>query len=135
MYLLTKYGGHRSDRNEDVSSYINSYMNILEKAELTTPIRHIARFLKSGIPIYNFEVPEYGCQKNKKKEKNTGNWKVFGISRKREKAFDVIKVLTIEVSFSWCILLKRNTYFTVYISLIFGFDGFKNQRHKMWRVF
>ena len=30
-------------------------MDTLEKPELTTSIRHIARFLKSEIPIYNME--------------------------------------------------------------------------------
>ena len=32
-------------------------MNTLEKAELTTSIRHIARFVKSRMPIYNFNLP------------------------------------------------------------------------------
>ena len=58
MYLLPKFGGHRSYRNGDVDSYIYSYMDTLEKAKFTASIRHIARFLKSGIPIYNFEVPD-----------------------------------------------------------------------------
>ena len=31
-------------------------MDTLEKAELNTSIRHIAKFLKSGIPVYNSEV-------------------------------------------------------------------------------
>ena len=54
MNLLAKSGDHRSFRNGDV----NSYMDTLEKAEHTASIRHIARFLKSGIPIYNSEVPD-----------------------------------------------------------------------------
>ena len=33
-------------------------MDNLEKAELTTSIHHIARFLKSGIPICNSEAPD-----------------------------------------------------------------------------
>ena len=33
-------------------------MNALEKAELAASIHHIVRFLKSGIPIYNSEVPD-----------------------------------------------------------------------------
>ena len=86
MYLLAKSGGHRCYRNGDINSYINSYMDILGKAELTASIRHIARFLKSGIPIYNSEVP--GRQKSEKeKEKNTGNCKALCISRKRNKLF------------------------------------------------
>ena len=50
MYLLHKFGGHRSYRN----GVINSYM----KTELTASIRHIEIFLKSGISIYNSEVPD-----------------------------------------------------------------------------
>ena len=33
-------------------------MDTLEKAELTTSIRHIEIFLKSGIPVYNSGVPD-----------------------------------------------------------------------------
>ena len=53
MYLLVKFGGHRSYRNRGSNHYINFYLNILEKAELTPSVLHIVRFLKSGIPIYN----------------------------------------------------------------------------------
>ena len=50
MYLLAKFGVHRSYGNGDSSSYINSYMNeYLEKTKLSASIRHIARFSKSGI--------------------------------------------------------------------------------------
>ena len=38
-------------------------MDTLEKAELTVSIRHIPRFLKSGKPIYNSEVPETADRK------------------------------------------------------------------------
>ena len=38
--------------------YINFYMDALEKVELIALIRHIERYLKSGIPIYNTEVPD-----------------------------------------------------------------------------
>ena len=41
MYLLAKFGGHRSYRNGDINSYINSYMDTLEKNDLTVSIRHI----------------------------------------------------------------------------------------------
>ena len=44
MYLLAKFGGHRSYGNGDISCYINEY---LRKAELTTLTLHIERFLKS----------------------------------------------------------------------------------------
>ena len=33
-------------------------MDTLEKTEFTVSILHIARFLKSGIPIYNSEVSD-----------------------------------------------------------------------------
>ena len=56
MYLLAKFGDHRSYRNGDVSSYIKSYMDTLGNAELDlASIRHVSRFLKSGKPIYNSE--------------------------------------------------------------------------------
>ena len=63
MYPLAKFGGHRFYRNKD----INSYMDILEKAELTASICHIAKSLKSGIPICNFEVPDTTGRETRKK--------------------------------------------------------------------
>ena len=33
-------------------------MNTLEKTELSTSVRHIEKFSKSGIPINNSEVPD-----------------------------------------------------------------------------
>ena len=72
--------GHR---NGDISSYINYYIDTLEKAELIASIRHIVRFLKSGILIDNSEVPGYDWQKNEKK--NIGNCKAFCVSHKPKK--------------------------------------------------
>ena len=63
MYLLVKFCGHSSYGNEYINSYINSDMNIVEKGELTSSIRHIARFLKSGILIHNSEVPDTAGRK------------------------------------------------------------------------
>ena len=40
-------------------------MDTLEKAELTTLIHHIARFLKLEIQIYNFKVPETADRKRR----------------------------------------------------------------------
>ena len=51
--LVSFDGGHRSYGNADINSYINSYLNASGKVELTTLIRHIERFLKSGLPISN----------------------------------------------------------------------------------
>ena len=43
-------------------------MYTLEKAELFASIRHIRRFLKSGIPIYNSEVPDTAGRKGEEEE-------------------------------------------------------------------
>ena len=51
--LVSFDGGHRSYGNADINSYINSYLNASGKVDLTTLIRHIERFLKSGLPISN----------------------------------------------------------------------------------
>ena len=53
-------------------------MGTLKNAELSALILHIARFLKSGIPIYNSNVPETATKK--KQQKNTGHYKAFGVS-------------------------------------------------------
>ena len=42
-------------------------MDTLEKAELTALIRHIGRFLKSGIPLFNIEVPDTAGRKTRKR--------------------------------------------------------------------
>ena len=51
MYLLAKFGGHKSYQNGDINSYISSYMNTSEKAKLTASVHHIARYLKPRILI------------------------------------------------------------------------------------
>ena len=67
MYLLVKFGGHRFYRNGDIKCYINSYMDTLDKAELTTTsIHHIVKFLKSGIPIYHPKIPDKAGRKTKR---------------------------------------------------------------------
>ena len=45
MYLLAKFGDHRPYRNEDINSYINSYMDKFEKARLTDLFRHKAFYI------------------------------------------------------------------------------------------
>ena len=44
-------------------------MDSLEKAELTTSIGHIAKFLKSGMSIYNSEVPDMTGRKTRRKKR------------------------------------------------------------------
>ena len=67
MYLLAKFGGKRSYGNEGINSYINSCMSNSEKAELTVSVRHIERFSKLGIPIYNSEVPDTVARKTRRR--------------------------------------------------------------------
>ena len=43
-------------------------MGTLKNAELSALILHIARFLKSGIPIYNCNVPETATKKKTTEE-------------------------------------------------------------------
>ena len=69
MYLLAKFGDHRSYRNGDTNSYINSYMDILKKTKLTALLRHIAIFIKSKIPIYNSEVLDAADRKTSKRRR------------------------------------------------------------------
>ena len=64
MDQLVKLSGHRSYRNGNTNPDINFY--ILEYCELTTGIHHIARFLRSGIPIYNF--PDTGGKKTRREK-------------------------------------------------------------------
>ena len=68
MYLLAKFDGHRFYGNGDINSYINSYMITSERIELTFSIRHIEKFLKSGVPIYNFEIPDTAGRKTTREE-------------------------------------------------------------------
>ena len=50
--------------------YVNSYINILEKAKLTGSIRHIVRFTKSAMPIYYSEAPKKSWRRRERKRKN-----------------------------------------------------------------
>ena len=71
MYLLVKFGDHRSNRNGDINSYIKSYMDNLETAELTASICHIGRFLKPGIPIYNSDISDTADGKTTRRRTQT----------------------------------------------------------------
>ena len=62
MYLLAKFGGQRSYRNRDINSYINSFMDTLENAELK---RHNAKFFKSEIPIFCSKVSDKAGRKTR----------------------------------------------------------------------
>ena len=71
MYLSAKFVDHRFYKDEDINAYINSNIDTLEKAELTAPICHIARFLKSGISIFNFEVPDTAAIEKERRRTET----------------------------------------------------------------
>ena len=67
MYLLAKSGGHKSDGNGDINSYISSYMNNLEKALLTGSVclPHGEIFKMRNTDL-QFRIPGHGWQKNTK---------------------------------------------------------------------
>ena len=44
-------------------------MDSLEKIEFTASIRHISIFLKSRIPIFNFEVPDMASRKMRRRKR------------------------------------------------------------------
>ena len=46
MYLFGKFVGHTSYGNEDINSYISSYMDTSENTELTASIHHIETISK-----------------------------------------------------------------------------------------
>ena len=71
MYLLAKSGGHKSDGNGDINSYISSYMNNLEIALLTGSVCHMEKFSKCGIPIYNSEFPDTAGRKTQSRRRRT----------------------------------------------------------------
>ena len=83
-----------------MNSYISSYMNTSDKAELTTSFCHIERFSKSGISIY---ISGHGWQKNekkkKKKKKNAANCKALCISGKCNKpnSSNILKINNTEI--------------------------------------
>ena len=65
MYLLAKLRDHRSYRSGDINSYIKSYMDTLENAELIASI-HYCQIFKPGIPIYNSKVLDMAGRKTRK---------------------------------------------------------------------
>ena len=66
VYLLAKFGGHRSYGNVDISSYIISYINTSKKVDLAALVHHIERFSKSVILIFNFVLQDAAGRKTRK---------------------------------------------------------------------
>ena len=52
-------------------------MDTLEIAELNTSIHHTAKFFKSGIPIYNSEVPDMADRKTRRRRRTQAIAKRF----------------------------------------------------------
>ena len=85
MYLFCKVDGYWSYRNIDINSYINSYMDTLEKAELIASVCHVARFLKSGVPIYNSEVLDTAGRKTRRRSEDRQLQSVFHFTQTLER--------------------------------------------------
>ena len=83
MYLLAKFGGHKSYGSGDIDYYISYYMDTLEKVELTASISHIARFLKLEIPICNSEVPAENREVGEEEERQLQSIMRFAQTQKK----------------------------------------------------
>ena len=66
MFLFAKSGSHRFYENGDNNSYISSYMNTLEKDELTALPCHMDIFSKLKIPIDNCKVADMAGRKTRR---------------------------------------------------------------------
>ena len=60
-------------------------MNTLEQAQLSNSMRHIARFLKSGILIYDSEVPDRPGRKARIRTQAIAKRFVFHINAIRQR--------------------------------------------------
>ena len=56
MRLIAKSGTHESYRNEDIKFYIDSYINTLEKVELTASTTILRGFQNKE---YRFTIPKF----------------------------------------------------------------------------
>ena len=59
-------------------------MDTLEKTELAALICDIATFLKSGIPIYNCEVPDTAGRRTKTKRRRRRRRRTQAITKRHE---------------------------------------------------
>ena len=97
MYLLLTFGDHRSYRNGDINFHINSYMDFLEKIEITASIGHIARFSKSGIPIYNSEVPDTAGRKTRTRTLAIAKHFAFQVNAKKFSSLAIKSLLLLQL--------------------------------------
>ena len=70
MHLPAKLGGRRSYGNEDTHSYINFWINALEKVELTASVYHNERFQNQE---YQFTISKLQVQFAENEKKNNSN--------------------------------------------------------------
>ena len=77
MYLFAKFGTNRSCGNAYFSFYIISYMNTLEKADITDALHDIERFSESGIPIYDSTVPDTPGRKTRRRTQAIAKYYAF----------------------------------------------------------
>ena len=113
MSLLATFGDHSSYTNRDINFYIKSYMDTLENAELTVSIRHIVRFLKSGIPIYNSEVPDTAGRKTRRGRRTQARDYVVNnyskkllISFSKRHNMENTQIFIRQCSFNWIVLFR-----------------------------
>ena len=134
MYLLVKFGDHRSHRNGDINSCIESYMDTLERAKITASIRLTARFLKSGIKIYNSEVPDTTGIKTRRRRKTQVIAKRFAFLENKSITLNTQTILMklakiqkrmqeLVKSLAWNFLQKYLTAFTFAKSIIIFLYG------------
>ena len=87
--------GNRVYGNGDINFYINSYMNVSQKAELYVSIRHVERLSTSRIPIYTSEDPDMAGRKMRRRKQAFARHYAFHanvtISNTNNKAFFFFK--------------------------------------------
>ena len=73
-------------------------MDTLEKAELTASIGHIAKFLKSGVPICNSKAPDTPSRKASRRRRTQAIAKRFAFQA-NAKRWDLCDIKTIMFCF------------------------------------
>ena len=82
--MFAKFGTHRSYGNRNIISYINSYMNTLEKIARTALVHHFENFQNHEYLFTTAKSPAQMAEKTGNKKKNTGNYKALRVLRKRK---------------------------------------------------
>ena len=72
-------------------------MHIPEKTEFITLICRVERFSKSGIPIYNTEVPTFHERLSQKKKKMVISYKAYALQTNTMKDLSKVMISTIQL--------------------------------------